>query len=65
MINPTMDSHWDSSNFKPLDMSEITGYPRQIPPRYEKWHPRFTGIDVVRAKYHMNNFWYFFLTPPY
>jgi hypothetical protein len=57
MIDPTMASQWDLGKFKPLDMSEIVGYPRQIPLRYEKWLPIFSGNDVVRVKYHMNNFW--------
>jgi hypothetical protein len=64
MIKPTMASQWDPSNFKPLDMSEILGYPRQMPLRYEKWLPRFTGNDVVRAEDHMNNFWAFFQLHP-
>ena len=45
-----MASQWDLGNFKPLDMSEISGYPQKIPPRY----------DGVRAKDHMGNFWAFF-----
>jgi hypothetical protein len=57
---PTMTSQWDSRNFKPLDMSKISGYPRQMPPRYEKWLPKFTGSDQEKAEDHMNNFWVFF-----
>jgi hypothetical protein len=45
MTKPTMTSQWDPGNFKPLDMSKIPGYPRQMPPKYEKWLPRFTGSD--------------------
>jgi hypothetical protein len=37
-------------------MSEIPGYPQLMPPRYEKWLPRFTGKDGVRAEDHMDNF---------
>jgi hypothetical protein len=64
MTKPTMASQWDPGNFKPLDMSKILGYPRQMPPRYEKWLPRFTGSDGVRADNHMDNFWAFFQLHP-
>jgi hypothetical protein len=60
MTKPTMASQWDPGNFKPLDMNEILGYPRQMPPRYENWLPRFTGNDGVIAENHMDNFWAFF-----
>jgi hypothetical protein len=45
-------------------MSEILGYPRQMPPRYENWLPRFTGNDGVRVEDHMDNFWDFFQLHP-
>jgi len=59
-----MDSQWDQCNFKPLDMSEILGYHRQIPPRYIKWLPKFTGDDEVRSEDHMSNLWAFFKLHP-
>jgi hypothetical protein len=64
MTRPTMDSQWDPRNFKPLDMSEISGYPREMPPKYVKWLPKFTGDDEVRAEDHMRNFWAFFELHP-
>jgi hypothetical protein len=64
MTKPTMTSQWDPRNFKPLDMSKIPGYPRQMPPKYEKWLPRFTGSDGERANNHMDNFWAFFQLHP-
>jgi hypothetical protein len=64
MTNPTMASQWDPGNFKPLDMNKIMGYPRQMPPRYENWLPRFTGNDGVIAEDHMDNFWAFFQLHP-
>jgi hypothetical protein len=64
MKNPTMASQWDLGNFKPLDMIKILGYPRQMPLRYEKWLPRFTGNDGVIAEDHMDNFWAFFQLHP-
>jgi hypothetical protein len=64
MTKPTMTSQWDLGNFKPLDMSEIPGYPRQMPPKYEKWLPRFTGRDGERSDYHMSDFWDFFQLHP-
>jgi hypothetical protein len=64
MTNPTMASQWDPGNFKPLDMSKILGYPRQMPLRYEKWLPRLPGNDGVIAKYHMDNFGAFFQLHP-
>jgi hypothetical protein len=45
-------------------MSKILGYPRQIPSKYEKWIPRFTGSDGVRVDDHMDNFWDFFQLHP-
>ena len=57
MTKPTMASQWDPGNFKPLDMNEIPGYPRQMPPRYENWLPIFTGNDGVIVEDHMDNFW--------
>ena len=47
---------WSSKIFKPLDMKNIPRYPRKMPPRYEKWLPKFTGNDVVNAEDHMSNF---------
>jgi hypothetical protein len=55
---------WSSSLFKPLDMSAIPGYPRQMPPKYEKWLPKFTGIDAISVEEHMSNFWAFFQLHP-
>jgi hypothetical protein len=45
-------------------MSEISGYPRQMPPRYEKWLPKFTGSDEENVEDHMNDFWAFFQLHP-
>ena len=59
MTKPTMTSQWDLGNFKPLDMSKISGYPQQMPSKYEKWFPRFTGSDGERVDYHMSDFWAF------
>jgi hypothetical protein len=35
-----------------------------MPPKYEKWLPRFTGSDGERPDYHMSNFWAFFQLHP-
>jgi hypothetical protein len=59
-----MARQWDPCNFKPLDMRKILGYPRQMPPRYENWLPRFTFNDGVRDEDHMDNFWAFFQLHP-
>jgi hypothetical protein len=45
-------------------MSAILGYPRQMPPKYEKWLPKFTGTDAINVKEHMSNFWAFFHLHP-
>ena len=60
MMNPTMTSQWDPGNYKPLDMSEIPGYPRKMPPRYKDFLPHFAGIDDECPKSHMRRFWKFF-----
>jgi hypothetical protein len=45
-------------------MSAIPSYPRQMPPKYEKWLPKFTGIHAISAEEHMSNFWVFFQLHP-
>jgi hypothetical protein len=45
-------------------MSAIPGYPRKMPPKYEKWLPKFTGTDATSAEEHMSNFWAFFQLHP-
>jgi hypothetical protein len=64
MTNPTMASQWNLGNFKPLDMSEIPGYPRRMPARCGNWLPIFTSSDVDSVKEHMTNFWAFFHLHP-
>jgi hypothetical protein len=64
MTKPTMTSQWDPRNYKPLDMSNIPGYPQQMPFEYKNFLPRFTGGDRERVDYHMRNFWNFFLSYP-
>jgi hypothetical protein len=59
--NPTNNQRqWSSILFKPLDMLAIPGYPRQMPPKYEKWLPKFIGTNAISAEEHMSNFWAFF-----
>jgi hypothetical protein len=60
MTKSTMTSQWDPRSYKPLDMSEIPGYPRKMPPRYEDFLPRFAGIEDECPKSHMRRFWKFF-----
>jgi hypothetical protein len=64
MTKPSMTSQWDPRNFKPLDMSKISGYPRQIPPKYKNWLPRLTGSDGETVDYHMVDFLAFFQLHP-
>jgi hypothetical protein len=35
-----------------------------MPPKYEKWLPKFTGTDATSAEEHMSNFWAFFSFTP-
>jgi hypothetical protein len=35
-----------------------------MPPKYEKWFPKFTSNDVVIVEDHMNIFWAFFQIHP-
>jgi hypothetical protein len=35
-----------------------------MPPKYEKWLPKFLGNDVTTAEEHMSNFWAFFQLNP-
>ena len=44
----------------PLDMSEIPGYPREMPPCYEDLLPRFAGTDTECPESHMSRFWKYF-----
>ena len=63
--NPgNIQRQWSSTLFKPLDMSSILGYPRQMQPKYEKWLPKFTGTDAISVEEHMSNFWAFFQLHP-
>jgi hypothetical protein len=55
-----MTSQWDPGSYRPLDMSEIPGYPRRMPPRYEDFLPRFSGINGECPESHMIRFWKFF-----
>jgi hypothetical protein len=55
-----MTSQWDPGSYRPLDMSEIPGYPRKMPPRYEDFLPRFSGINGECPESHMIRFWKFF-----
>jgi hypothetical protein len=45
-------------------MSAIPGYPRKMPPKYEKWFPKFNDTDAISDKEHMSNFWEFFQLHP-
>jgi hypothetical protein len=45
-------------------MSVIPGYPRQMPPKYEKWLPKFTCTDAINVEEKMSNFWAFFQLHP-
>jgi hypothetical protein len=60
MTKSTMTSQWDPGSYRPLDMSEIPGYPRKMPPRYEDFLPRFDGTDEDCPKSHMRRFFKFF-----
>jgi hypothetical protein len=60
MTKSTMTSQWDPGSYRPLDMSEIPGYPRKMPPRYEDFLPRFSGINGECPESHMIRFWKFF-----
>jgi hypothetical protein len=51
---------WASKLFNPLDMSAIVGYPQQMPPKYEKWFPKFPSNDVTTIEEHISDFWAFF-----
>jgi hypothetical protein len=55
---------WSSNLFKLLDMKVIPSYPSQIPPKYEKWLPKFISNDVISVEDHMRNLWEFFLLHP-
>jgi hypothetical protein len=43
-------------------MSNIPGYPQQIPFEYINLLPGLCGGDRERVDYHMRNFWNFFLS---
>jgi hypothetical protein len=58
--NNQNQNQWASKLFNPLYMTDIPGCPRKIPPRYEKWLPKFIGNDVVSVEDHMSNFYAFF-----
>jgi hypothetical protein len=45
-------------------MSEISGYPHEMPPKYVKWLPNFIGSDEENVEDHMSEFWVFFQLHP-
>jgi hypothetical protein len=55
-----MTSQWDPGSYKPLDMSKIPGYPRQMPPISKRWFPKFTGGNGEVAEFHMRDFYSYF-----
>jgi hypothetical protein len=59
-----MTSQWDPGSYKPLDMSKIPGYPRQMLPISKRWLPKFTGGNRERADFHMNEFYSYFIFHP-
>jgi hypothetical protein len=61
-LSPMAQKPWVSNVFKPLDMSAITGYPRNMPQKFEKWLPKFFGNDVTIVEEHLDNFWACFQT---
>jgi hypothetical protein len=60
MTNPTMTSQWDPGSYRPLDMSGIPGYPREMPPCYEDLLPCFAGTETECPESHMRRFWKYF-----
>jgi hypothetical protein len=64
MTNPTMTSQWDPGSYRPLDMSEIPGYPRKFSPFIEFLLPRFAGTKGECPESHMGRFWKVFQSYP-
>jgi hypothetical protein len=64
MTKSTMTSQWDPGSYKPLDMSKIPGYPRQMPPISKRWLPKFTGDNRERDDFHMSEFYSYFIFHP-
>ena len=64
MTNPTMTSQWDPGSYRPLDMSEIPGYPRKFSPFVEFLLPRFAGTKGECPESHMGRFWKVFQSYP-
>jgi hypothetical protein len=59
-----MTSQWDPGNYRPLDMSEIPGYPRKFSPFIEFLLPRFAGTNGECPDSHMRRFWDVFQSFP-
>jgi hypothetical protein len=59
-LSSMAQKQWVSNIFKPLDMSAIPGYPHNMPLKFEKWFPKFSGNDVTIVEEHLDNFWAFF-----
>jgi hypothetical protein len=55
---------WTSNAFKHLDMFVIPGYPHNMPPKFEKWFPKFSGNDVTTVEEDLDNFWACFQLHP-
>jgi hypothetical protein len=64
MTKSTMTSQWDPGSYRPLDMSEILGYPRRFSPFIEFLLPRFAGTNGECPESHMRRFWNVFQSFP-
>jgi len=45
-------------------MGKIPGHPWRLPPKYEKWLPKFIGSDGKNVENHIRDFWAFFQLHP-
>jgi hypothetical protein len=44
---------WERDLYKPLNMTNIQGYPNQMPTNVNKWLPKFPGNNVITVEDHI------------
>jgi hypothetical protein len=48
---------WVTNSYKALDMSRIQGYPHNLPNKFDKWLPKFSGNNVIIVEDHITHFY--------
>jgi hypothetical protein len=56
-VTPMALQPWVTNAYKALDMFGIQGYPHNMPDRFDKWLPKFSGNNVITIEEHLSSFY--------